>query len=148
MVDPNPSLQFRPLGIADLQLLSSAGTQVFDDPIDMSRAEEFLIDRHHHIVAALDGDCVVGFVSAVDYLHPDKAHKELWLNEVDVRGDYQGQGVGQGLLDRVFDLGRELGCREAWVLTERDNVPAMMLYQKKGRENSQDVVMFDFDLSE
>ena len=32
----------------------------------------------------MDGVALVGFVSAVDYVHPDK-RPQLWINEVELR---------------------------------------------------------------
>jgi aminoglycoside 6'-N-acetyltransferase I len=33
------------------------------------------------------------------------------------------------MLDEMFELGRSLGCAEAWVGTEQDNLPATALYE-------------------
>jgi aminoglycoside 6'-N-acetyltransferase I len=47
----------------------------------------------------------------------------------------------------LFARGRELGCAEAWVLTERDNGPAMALYAGLGGEEDDGrTVSFGFRL--
>ena len=74
---------------------------------------------------------IVGFVSAVHYVHPDKPQPELWINEVGVADGYRGQGIGGALMRATLDVGRRLGCAEAWVLTERSNEAAMRLYASK-----------------
>ena len=88
-----------------------------------------------------------GFVSAVHYVHPDKPHPELWINEVGVADGYRGQGIGKAVMRETLDVGRRLGCAEAWVLTERSNEAAMRLYASSGGEAApEDAVMFTFHL--
>ena len=132
----------------DLPLLMNAAEDVFDNPVDESFAREFLNDPRHHIVAAVSDGRVVGFASAVHYIHPDKP-PELWINEVGVAPSYQGRGIGKAIMKKILDLGRDLGCKSAWVLTDQDNEPANRLYQStNGRVGSNHTVMYEFDLSE
>jgi aminoglycoside 6'-N-acetyltransferase I len=132
----------------DLPLLMNAAEDVFDNPVDESFAREFLNDPRHHIVAAVSDDRVVGFASAVHYIHPDKP-PELWINEVGVAPAFQRQGVAGAILAELLKLGRSLGCRSAWVLTDQDNEPANRLYQSAGgRVGSEHTVMYEFDLTE
>ena len=42
---------------------------------------------------------------------------------------FRRQGVARRMLDEMFELGRSLGCAEAWVGTEQDNLPATTLYE-------------------
>ena len=49
------------------------------------------------------------------------------------------------MLDEAFELGRELGCAEAWVGTETDNLPATTLYETRGSE-PEPFVMYVFTL--
>jgi GNAT superfamily N-acetyltransferase len=133
----------------DVDILRNIDPDVFDDSINLPRAEEFLADSRHHLAVAIDNNQVIGFVSAVHYLHPDKPCPELWINEVSVAQTYRRQGLGQRLMNAVFDVARELGCAEAWVLTERENIAAMNLYSAVGNESApSDCVMFTFSLEE
>ena len=45
---------------------------MFDRGIDPGLLAEFLVDPRHHLAVAHDDGVIVGFVSAVDYVHPDK----------------------------------------------------------------------------
>jgi aminoglycoside 6'-N-acetyltransferase I len=131
----------------DLHILKDIAANVFDDPIVKSSAQEFLTDPRHRLVVALDGDLVVGFVSAVIYLHPDKPNPEMWINEIGVAPTHQRQGIGKGLMQAILEEAKRSGCREAWVLTERDNIPAMGMYRSAGGEESlPDPTMFTFQL--
>jgi aminoglycoside 6'-N-acetyltransferase I len=141
------SIEIKVLGPGDGALAARVANGVFDDPIAPDALETFLNDPRHHIVVARDGDLVVGFVSSVLYVHPDKADPELWVNEVGVAEAWRGRGVAGAMMRAMLDLARRCGAREAWVLTERANAPAMALYAGVGgREAPTDAVMFTFDL--
>lgn len=117
---------------------------VFDNIPDQRLVVEFLDDPRHHIAVAVDQGRVIGFASGVHYVHPDKP-AELWINEVGVAPDYQGRGAGKAVLRALLQHGEKLGCREAWVLTDRSNHAAMRLYASTGgQEAPQDQVMFTF----
>jgi aminoglycoside 6'-N-acetyltransferase I len=135
------------LGPADFHLLHKIAQDVFDDPIVPERAQEFLADPRHRLVVAVDKDVVVGFVSAVIYVHPDKTAPELWINEIGVAPTHQGQGIGKALMKAMLEEAKQAGCSEAWVLTDRANLPAMAMYRSAGGEESlPDPTMFTFRL--
>jgi ribosomal protein S18 acetylase RimI-like enzyme len=140
-------LEIKLLGPADSGILTNVAEDVFDDPIIESSAREFLADPRHRLVVALDNSVVVGFVSAVIYVHPDKVASELWINEVGVAPAYQGKGIGKALLRAMLNEGKQSGCAEAWVLTERENTAAMALYKSTGGVAARPVtIMFTFRL--
>lgn len=128
--------EIRVLAPADAPVLERVADQVFDEPVNAAWAREFLTDPRHHLAVAIADDTVVGFASAVHYVHPDKA-PQLWINEVGVAPAYHRRGIGRALLDKVLERGRSLGCTEAWVLTEDDNEPARGLYQALGGVESE-----------
>ena len=135
------------LRAGDEAVLDRVADDVFDDPIDIAASREFLADARHRLAVALDDGVVVGFVSAVLYVHPDKPRPELWINEVGVAGSHQGRGLGRSLLEAMLESARALNCGEAWVLTDRSNAPAMGLYAAAGgRLDPGDCVMFTFFL--
>ncbi len=140
------SVEIRILGPGEESLLTYLADGVFDDPIDVSARGEFLRDPRHHLCVALDGTRVVGFATAVHYVHPDKARPELWINEVGVAPTHQRMGVGKKLLACLMRRAIELGCSEAWVLTDRSNPAAMRLYAAAGGVDAKDQVMFTFRL--
>ena len=139
--------QLKILDWSERAVLDSVASGVFDEPVEPRLLEEFLRDERHHLAVAIDQGQVVGFASGVHYVHPDKA-PELWINEVGVAPSHQGRGVGKAVVRLLLEHGRRLGCREAWVLTERSNQAAMRLYASVGgREAPRDQVMFTFDFA-
>jgi ribosomal protein S18 acetylase RimI-like enzyme len=122
------AIEIRVLGGGDAGVLSRVAEGLFDRAINPALTEEFLNDARHHKVVAIESDVVVGFVSAVHYVHPDKP-AELWINEVAVAPGHRRREVGKRMLAAMLTMGEKLGCREAWVLTDRANLAAMKLYE-------------------
>jgi ribosomal protein S18 acetylase RimI-like enzyme len=140
------NVEIRILGPADLPLLDCVDDDVFDNTPDRDLAATFLNDDRHHLAVAIDNGRVVGMASGVTYVHPDKP-LELWINEAGVAPAARGAGVGKRLLQALFAHGRALGCREAWVLTEHDNVAANRLYRSVGGTGAP-VVIYSFGLDD
>jgi ribosomal protein S18 acetylase RimI-like enzyme len=140
------NLTIRILGPDDGAVLGRVAPDVFDNPVDPRWTAEFLADTRHHLAVAVENGQVVGMASALHYVHPDKP-PELWINEVGVSGPYRQHGVGRRLLAALFERGRALGCRQAWVATEPGNVAARRLYGSAGgKEAPEPFVMVEFDL--
>jgi ribosomal protein S18 acetylase RimI-like enzyme len=138
-------VEIKILGCGDEALLEKVAAGVFDHDVDGHLTEEFLRDARHHLAVAVEDGLVIGFVSAVHYVHPDK-RPELWINEVAVAPTHQRRGLGKALLSSMLKVGRQFGCVEAWVLTDRSNTPATRLYSSLGGRES-DPVMFAFKLT-
>lgn len=128
------------------RLLDHVADGVFDCEINPRSLQQFMSDPCHHLVVAVDAGLVVGMASGVHYVHPDK-DPELWINEVGVAPTHQNQGVGRQLVQALLVIGRQLRCKEAWVLTDRSNEPAMRMYASCGGSPApRDQVMFTFKL--
>jgi ribosomal protein S18 acetylase RimI-like enzyme len=140
--------EIRVLRADDRAMLDNLAPGVFDDPLDRAATLEFLNDPRHHLAVAIDRNVVVGFVSAVHYVHPDKPSPELWINELGVAPTHQGQGIGKALIGSLLEIARALHCAEAWVLTDADNERAMRLYASGGGIATRDHVMFTFRIEE
>ena len=142
-----PSYTVRILGPRDAAVLDRVAPDVFDNDVNTRWTADFFADPRHHLAVALDGDTVVGIASGVHYVHPDK-QPELFVNEVGVAVTHQGQSIGRQLMQALLARGRELGCREAWVLTDYTNVAARRLYAAAGgAEAVEPTLMVSFDLT-
>jgi aminoglycoside 6'-N-acetyltransferase I len=138
--------EIRRVAAGDEALFDRVAEGVFDVPVDPARLAAYLLESGHHMIVALHGGIVVGQTAAVVHRHPDKP-TELYIDEVGVTPAFQRQGIARRMLEAMFALGRELGCEEAWVGTEPDNVPARRLYEARGAE-AESFVMYVYDLSE
>lgn len=131
---------------SDAAVLDNVAQDVFDNALEPRLVSEFLADDRHVLAVAVDQGQVIGFASGVHYVHPDKP-RELWINEVGVAPSHQGRGVGKAVMRALLQHAKELGCREAWVLTDRSNTAARSLYASTGgQEADGDHVMFNFEL--
>jgi ribosomal protein S18 acetylase RimI-like enzyme len=130
-VDGVSAVEVRLLGADAGDVLTRVEPGVFDHAIDARWSNAFFADPRHHLIVALDADRVVGMITAVDYVHPDKA-PQLWINEVGVAPSHQRQGIARRLLDAMLAHGRALGCTEAWLGTEETNTAARALYESTG----------------
>ncbi len=140
-------IEIRALNAGDDDILRHVADGVFDLAVDPDLTAEFLADPRHHLVVAVDQGVVVGMVSGVHYVHPDK-RPELWINELGVAPTHRQRGVGTALLRALLDVGRRLNCTEAWVLTDRANLTGIRTYQAVGGiPTAQDQVLFQFRLA-
>ncbi|HEX8319306.1 GNAT family N-acetyltransferase [Longimicrobium sp.] len=139
-------IELRLLGPGDAGVLARVADDVFDDAVDPRWTAEFLADRRHHMIVALDEGVVVGMISAVDYVHPDKA-PQLWINEVGVAPSHQRRGIARRLMDAMLQHGRAIGCTDAWLGTEETNVAARGLYESAG-SRPEPFILYAFPLQE
>lgn len=139
------SVEIRPLGPGDDVVLGRVADGVFDHAIDPRLAGEFLADPRHHLFVAIDEGTVVGMVTGVDYVHPDKP-RQLWINEIGVAPSHQRRGIARALLDAMLAHGRALGCIEAWLGTEDSNEAANALYRAAGA-SAAPFVLYSWELS-
>ncbi len=141
-------IDIRLIGKQEGHLLEKIAPDVFDHPLIEKSTREFLDDHRHHLAIAIemDLDLVVGMASGVHYIHPDKK-SELWINEVGVSPAYRNRGLAKSLVGCLLQLGRDLGCMEAWVLTDGENAAALRLYEGCGGVRTRtDPIMYEFRL--
>lgn len=134
-------VEIRQVGQGDAALFERVAEEVFDEPVDIGRLAAYLAEPGHHMIVALHDGWIVGQTAAVVHRHPDKA-TELYIDEVGVTPAFQRQGIARAMLDRMFALGKSLGCAEAWVGTEPDNWPARALYAERGGPPAEGFVMY------
>jgi ribosomal-protein-alanine N-acetyltransferase len=73
-----------------------------------------------------DGANLAGYIVA------RAAAGELHINNVAVREEYRGGGVGTALLKRVLDQGRVAGAQMAYLEVRSLNMAAQKLYERSG----------------
>ena len=139
------SVEIRRAGPGDAGLLERIADDVFDHPVEHDTLSRYLEEPGHHLVVALAGGEVVGQVAAVVHRHPDERPVELYIDEVAVAPAFQRQGIARRMLDEMFALARDLGCQEAWVGTEGDNMAATGLYESLAAP-PEPFVMYVFEL--
>ena len=113
-----------------------------------SGSSAYLSQPGHHMIVAMHEDVVVGQTAAVVHRHPDKP-TELYIDEVGVAAGYRRQGIARRMLELMLAHGKAIGCEEAWVGTEPDNLPARGLYERRrqsGDAEAEPFVMYLYQL--
>jgi len=131
------------LSAGDEAVFSHIAPEVFDEPVDAARLHAYLRTSGHIMVLALEGDLVVGQCAGVLHRHPDKP-TELYVDEVGTASTHRRQGIARLMLDAMFAWGRELGCSEAWLGTELDNIAARGLYDQRSPTEAEAMMFYLF----
>jgi ribosomal protein S18 acetylase RimI-like enzyme len=132
----------------DVALFAKIAEEVFDEVVDSQKIAAYLAEPGHHMIVAIHDGVIVGQTAAVVHRHPDKP-TELYVDEVGVAPAFQRRGIAMRMLDAMFAHGRAIGCEEAWVGTEPDNLPARRLYEQRrrqGDDEGEEFVMYAFRL--
>jgi GNAT superfamily N-acetyltransferase len=98
-----------------------------DDTINLLKRNFSLPDSLYILVQ--DNDTFVGFVSI------DKdwwEENSFFLREIFVESSYQGQGVGQSLMNKCISHAKEHGANQLVTQTALDNIPMQKLCEKNG----------------
>ena len=129
-------------------LLNRVDDDVFDHVVQPSLLQAFLANPANLLMVAVIDDHVIGMASGIAYVHPDKP-LQLFVNEVGVAERFHRQGVGRRLLTALLQQGKKLGCHEAWVATEVDNIAARGLYAAVGgKEDDERAVVYTYPLAD
>jgi len=86
-----------------------------------------------HIAIARDtASRAVGMATAQLVISTAEGAPSAWIEDVVVREDFRGKGLGRALLDAVLDWARSRGAVRAQLLADLDNAPALAFYDRIG----------------
>lgn len=86
-----------------------------------------------HVAIARGPDArAVGMATAQLVISTAEGAPSAWVEDVVVREDWRGQGLGRALLDAVLDWARAQGAVRAQLLADLDNAPALAFYDRVG----------------
>ena len=149
MKHPSGSTDFEILRLSpeNAAVLDRVADEVFDEPVRPERLAAYIAEPGHVMLVALVGKIVVGQCAAVVHRHPDKV-TELYIDEVGVAPAFQRKGIARAMVERMLAIGKDLGCGEAWVGTEPDNLPARGLYEglEVRRDKAENFVLYLYHL--
>jgi tRNA threonylcarbamoyl adenosine modification protein YeaZ/ribosomal-protein-alanine acetyltransferase len=119
----------RTLSEADVEEIAAIEAAAFSNPWTLAMYQRELQnpDVSFLYVLRLDNR-IVGFCSF--WLVLDEVH----INNLAIRPEYQGQGLGTVLLKEVLQVGSNRGAERATLEVRRSNTPARRLYENLGFE--------------
>lgn len=86
-----------------------------------------------HIAIARDPSSrAVGMATAQLVISTAEGAPSAWIEDVVVREDFRGRGLGRALLDAVLAWARTQGAVRAQLLADLDNAPALAFYDRIG----------------
>lgn len=83
-------------------------------------------------LAAVDGDAVIGGLTAHELPMTRSRSSELFIYDLAVREDRQRQGIGRALVAALIKLGQEAGVETAFVPADNDDAHALEFYRAVG----------------
>lgn len=99
--------------------------------------------KHETVLACRNGSKMVGIVSVAIYGFDKASGPIVWLREVAVLPEYQGEGFGKALVESALQYGVDHGATNAFLLADDCNMSAIALYRKVGFTPSEDDVQID-----
>jgi ribosomal protein S18 acetylase RimI-like enzyme len=132
------------MGPDDLDRLMAVGAGLFDNPVRRDQATAFLTAPGHLLVLAYAESQAVGMASGQVLLHPDKA-PAFFINEVGTRESHRRRGIAKRLCARLLEEARAMGCEGIWLATEADNTAARALYRSLAAQETDGIVVYDWD---
>ncbi|MEO1752152.1 ribosomal protein S18-alanine N-acetyltransferase [Thiofaba sp. EF100] len=120
------TLRIRPWRASDIGPIAAIERQAYPFPWPEGVLLDCFEAGHHGWVAGERG----GRVAAYAIVQPiiDEAH----LLNICTAPDWQGQGVGRGMLRWVMSACRELGMQRMLLEVRASNLPALHLYRSEG----------------
>jgi len=84
------------------------------------------------ILVSRDGDTLVGVAYLSFQWTLERGGRALWVEELYVRPEHRGRGIGQQLLEAALEVARARGCRTAELEVEASHARAANLYRRAG----------------
>lgn len=141
----SPPTAIRQAVCADIPQLCALLAELFTQEADFMpdagrqrRALRLILDNAEagRIYCATHSDAVIGMVTILFTVSTAEGGRAAWLEDMVVRPDWRGQGIGRRLLSHALAGARMAGCTRVALLTDRDNCQAIGLYGKAGFERS------------
>lgn len=107
----------------------------------------FIKNKSNLGFVAKDNNKIIAFSFGYILTHPN-GEKVFYFDAIDVMKDYQGKGIGTGLMNYTKDYVKNIGCSEMFLVTNKSNISACKCYERSGAisEATDDIVyVYDFE---
>ena len=142
---PEPAWRIDRITALDEELLARLNRDWPAEPWVLDQAQAFVANPDNLLLLATTPDLICGIVIAHRLQRLDALRAEVLLYSIDVHETMRRQGVGRALVEATTAWSRACNADCTWVLTERSNHAAMVLYRAAGgTDDIPDVAMFTF----
>ena len=86
----------------------------------------------HCLVAEHDGR-LIGLAHYLYHRSTTRIEPVCYLNDLLTAPEERGHGVGRALIEAVYEIARERGCKRVYWMTHTTNTPGRTLYDKVAR---------------
>jgi aminoglycoside 3-N-acetyltransferase I len=112
-------------------------------PVTAATLEQFLSRPENILLVADDEVAPTGFLVAYVLDRIDRPQRMVCLYEIGVAADHRQQGIASSLVQELKDFCCQQTIMKCWVITDRSNTPAILLYESTGaRHDSLDSLVF------
>jgi ribosomal protein S18 acetylase RimI-like enzyme len=107
-------------------------------PDRQRRALQLILDHPQsaRLYCAVESDTVVGMVALHFVVSTAEGTWAAWLEDMVVRPDARGRGIGRRLLQHAIAEAKAAGCTRITLLTDLTNHSAARFYQREGFQPS------------
>lgn len=128
---------FREADLSDLSTLSALMSELDlpgESPVPISPEvfERVVANPDHRVYLACDGDTVVGVFALIIVTHMHGSFHSAIVEDVVVRSDRQGQGIGRQMMQFAADEARAAGCYKIVLSSSLQRPVAHHLYDDLG----------------
>jgi GNAT superfamily N-acetyltransferase len=88
------------------------------------------------ILVAREGREVIGMVNLLFTISTAEGGRVAWLEDLIVRPDHRGNGLGSHLIQEAIQFARDRGIRRITLLTDGVNADAIRFYERHGFSKS------------
>lgn len=147
----SPPFSLRRLGPADIALIRELNAlfgEAFGEvetytaaPPDDAWLKGLLAKEHVVVLAALEGEALVGGLVAYELDKLERARREVYIYDLAVAATHRRRGVATALIGHLRAIAAERGAWALFVQADHGDHPAIALYEKLGVR--EDVLHFD-----
>lgn len=98
---------------------------------DLSSIKNFVNNPNNVLLIGDIDSEVVAYLYGYILEKPEKV-KHFLIYELSTNPKYQQRGIMRKLIENLLELLKQQGLAEAWVLTNKSNIPATSLYKNTG----------------
>ena len=135
---PLNSREYMKLDIEDIYLVLQMEKDFRPNFINENNARIFLSNPKNWIYACVENKKIIGFAYGYELNRLNQEGNMLYIHEVGILDDYQHQGIGTELMERLKRICKEMGMCRIFLLAVKNNINACKLYEKVGMKSVHD----------